>query len=220
VPGNRNPYGVGKSEIQRSVYYISFSIGPGSYPSDHPPDPPQQPSPTIQPCTVNVPTEANDRAVLATLMGEAAYPGAALYTNATNNGRGNSSHDEAKHPERYAAWDDTYMEMEYMVSVFVNRQRDWGGSSWFDIATSKQKDGKTYQHEGYPNGLTRIGNLGAEGSGYCEQARTALKAIQSIKDIGPVNTSIHFWHGVLQEKNGPFVRVRNGAIRIGGSDFW
>jgi hypothetical protein len=129
--------------------------------------------------------------------------------------------EEAKHPERFAAWDDTYMEMEYMVSVFVNRQHDNPNHpSWYDIANTKQTNGK-YQFEGYPNGLNALNHLGADGSAVCEQARTGLKAIQSIKDIGSVNTSIHNWHGVLQhDKQGNFVRVRNGAIRIGGTDFW
>jgi len=171
--------------------------------------------------TVILPTDQNDRAVVATLMGEASYPGTPRYTNATNDGRGNSSHDEASHPEGHVSWDDTYMEMEYMVSVFVNRQGDWGGPSWSDIATSKQKDGKKYQFEGYPNGLNALNNLGSNGSDVCEQVRAALKAIESIKNIGPVNTNIHYWHGVLQkDKQGLFVRVRNGAIRIGGTDFW
>jgi len=158
-------------------------------------------------------------------MGEAAYPGTNRYTNATNNGHGNSSHDEYKHPEGVVSWDDSYMEMEYMVSVFVNRHNDNPGNpSWYDIANSKQTNGR-YQFEGYPNGLNAINNLGPEGGAVCEQARTALKAIDSVKNIvGSLRTDIHFWHGVIQwdkqKPPQPFVRVRNGTIRIGGTDFW
>jgi YD repeat-containing protein len=173
------------------------------------------------PCDVKLPTDANDIALLATLMGEAMYPGSRLYTYATNDGKGNSSHEAAKHPDGYASWDDTYMEMEYMVSVFVNRHNDDAGHpSWNDIANSKQTNGKP-QFEGYPNGINALNNLGPSGGPACEQARTGLKAIESIKNIGSLNRNIHFWHSVLQEdKAGLFVRVRSGAIRISGTDFW
>ncbi len=176
---------------------------------------------TKTPCDVKVPADQNDRAVLGTLMGEAFYPGSPLYTNATNDGRGNSSHEEAKHPESYSSVDDTQSEMEYMVSVFVNRQNDTPNHpSFYDIANSKQTNGK-YQFEGYPNGNDQLNNLGEQGSAACEQAAIGLRAMASIKTNGPVNKNIHWWHGVLQQdKKGKFVRVRNGAIRIGGTDFW
>jgi RHS repeat-associated protein len=182
----------------------------------------QNPAPAIQPCTVQVPTDANDRAVLATIIGEAGYPGSQLFTNATNDGRANSSHEAAKHPEGTASWSDIYMEMEYMVSVFVNRHNDFKGNpSWYDIANSKEKDGKTFQFRGYRHGEDALNNLGPNGWGLCEQARSAVKAIDWIKNNGPIRSDIHFWHGVLQnDENGDFVRVRGGAIRIGTSDFW
>jgi len=153
-------------------------------------------------------------------MGEASYPGTREYTHATNDGRGNSSHDAAKHPDGRVNWDETYTEMEYMVSVFLNRQKD-GGGSFYDIANSKQSNGR-FQFEGYPRGDADLNKLGSEGDARCEQARLAVKALDYIKTHGPIRTDIHNWRGVLQPDGhgGSFVRVRNGAIRIAGTDFF
>jgi hypothetical protein len=135
-------------------------------------------------------------------------------------GRGNSGHDEAKHPEGHVTWDETYTQMQYMGSVFLNRQVH-GGGSFYDIANSKQSNGR-YQFEGYPRGDGDLNKLGSEGDARCEQARLAVKAVDYIKAHGPIRTDIYNWRGVLQpdRRGGSFVRVRNGAIRIAGTDFF
>lgn len=78
--------------------------------------------------------------------------------------------------------------MEYMVSVFINRQRDHGYNSWYDVANAKQKDG-TYQMEGYPQGVADLNNLGSSGDPRREQARRGVSAIQYIKQHGPFATT-------------------------------
>jgi RHS repeat-associated protein len=170
-----------------------------------------------EPCDVKISPFDVDQ--VAILMGEAFYPGAPLYTIATNTGKGNSSHEEAKHPEGYESNDDVSTEMEWMASTIRNRQNDTGATA-DEVANTKQANGN-FQFEGYPNGLDALKNLGPNGGAVCEQARRAVRAVDRIRREGPVRTDIRNWHGVLQQDSkGPFVRVRNGATRIGGTDFW
>jgi hypothetical protein len=104
-----------------------------------------------------------------------------------------------------------------MVSVIENRARATG-TSWFDVVNAKQTNGN-FQFEGYPNGQNYINQLGAKGSDMCERLRGALDAMNAVKLNGPNNRFGTFmnWRGVDQ---GTFIRARQGAFRIAGTDFF
>ncbi len=97
---------------------------------------------------VTVPTDENDRAMLATLLGEASTPGEGIW------GPDEYGRNAFNHQSRTLSDDDVFGEMLYMVFVVNNRLIDWGESrgysSWKDVIT------KTSDFKGYKDGRKSI----------------------------------------------------------------
>ena len=80
---------------------------------------------------VIVPTASDDRAVVATLLGEASTPGEGSW------GPDEYGPDAYNHPSYTLSSEDVYGEMSAMVAVINNRLTDWGKrqnyNSWTDV---------------------------------------------------------------------------------------
>jgi RHS repeat-associated protein len=170
------------------------------------------PTPTPTPCDVQAPSDPNDRAVAEALMGEATSAGSPQYGD-DQRGSAAVGHASRGVVPRGAVRLEEFL----MVSVIENRARA-RGTSWFDVVNSKQRNGN-FQFEGYPQGQNYINQLGENGSDTCERLRGALDAINAVKLNGPNNRFGTFmnWRGVDQDT---FIRARQGAFRIAGTDFF
>jgi YD repeat-containing protein len=177
------------------------------------------------PCSSLVPTEENQRAVVALLMGEATERPAIGTNQYADDQHGSDAYGKPTGP---TITDDTiFTEMIFMVSVVVNRFRSSdssiSGSSWKEVVE------KPNQFQGYENGKTALNNIGPTGSDSCKQLISALMAIDFVNSRGVPDNSILNWHAVRQsDEHGPFVRNLTGtsqnptpnAFRIAQTDFW
>ena len=168
---------------------------------------------------IAIPTDENDRAMLAVLMGEASTPG-----------EGSWAPDEYgrkafRNPSRELTDDDVSGEMIYMVFVVNNRLIDWGErehyKSWKDVIESDPK-----QFLGYGSGKDIVNNLASAGEVQANRARLALAAIKSFHEQPiPRDTilNFHFWKGIKQKGKEaphiPFITKKGNATRIANTDF-
>jgi hypothetical protein len=169
-------------------------------------------TPTPNPCGAAIPTNSNDRAVLATLLGEASTPGENTWTS------DQSGINAYRHPSGTLSEENVYDEMLQMVAVVDHRLTDWGQregySNWQDVV---QAPG---QFLGYGNGQSILQNLGAEGSGNCVRARLGVAAINAFHS-GPWTSRFYYWKGIKQQnaRGQMFIRALNGAWRWANTDF-
>lgn len=77
-------------------------------------------TPTPNPCGAAIPTNSNDRTVLAMLLGEASAPGNDTWSS------DQSGIDAVRHPSGTLSEENVYDEMLQMVAVVDHRLTDWG----------------------------------------------------------------------------------------------
>ncbi|MCA1634025.1 MAG: hypothetical protein LC802_09995 [Acidobacteria bacterium] len=179
------------------------------------------PTPTPEPCDVQAPTDPNDNAVAAVLLGEAtdrAFLGTNQYTIAQSQQDYSGRVAAFSNPQgEVITMNHLRGEMYSMVSTLVNRFRDPQGrfgSSWQEVATQSGQFA-------YNRGLGMLNKLGAKGSENCEKLRMALEAIQAITQFGVTDSSILYWKAVRQGRKPAFIRPweEGDRIRFAHTDF-
>ena len=168
-----------------------------------------------QPCDVRLPSDENDLAVIAALLGEASTPGEGSW------GPDEFGPEAYKKPSYILTPEDVSHEMDMMVAVVNNRltspawRDQYGFKTWKDVVEQPE------QFLGYPNGKEILNNLGFNGDVNCERARLAAQSVKDFHDA-PFQTPFFYWKGIKQKgqisKKWIIVK-REGAFRWANTDF-
>ena len=174
-----------------------------------------------------IPTDENDRTVLAILLGEASTPGEGSW------GPDDFGQNAYRNPTRRVTEGDVLGEMGYMIAVINNRLLDWGKregySSWKDVIT------KSPDFVGASGGMTIL-KLIESGKAPPHQILRAQLAIEAINSFhaqpfghDPNRPIYYFWKGIRQsrsttDKKGHkiktyFITEKGDAFRIALTDF-
>jgi RHS repeat-associated protein len=143
---------------------------------------------------IQVPTDLNDRAALAVILGEATSRG---YLGTKQYNWSQSGSEAYGKPSGAIIEESTlYLEMQLMYSVLVNRSTD-AKKRWPTTVEGNASSGEFLgYHKG--KGIVDSGNFGSEGSATYEQARMAIDAINSGHQNGVYDKGIYYWKGVVQ----------------------
>jgi RHS repeat-associated protein len=191
--------------------YLDYYVVPvfeGCITIDVPTGPVPAPKEPPKPCDAHLPSNANIRAAVATVLGEGtpeARLGEPTYRagDRPNHGTG----------ETTITADDLLQEAIMIVSTLANRANN-SGRSWEEEAKRKG------QFKGYKTGKDIVdkGRFGEEGGDLCQKVKRALAAAGVVVISGPQGPYL-FFVAVMQGERHPRAREQGDADRFADTDF-